>query len=140
MCSRFIAAATRYWKNRPENQTADGLYYAVQALELHGISRHGSAGARSIATMATRRGYQMGRWLAGRLMKELGLVSCQQPDLTGINVVVMNMLLSLTTLNGKVHAVDRFQIRCGAVMWTYSVPGVQGGHGCLNEPRVCLEY
>ncbi|PQN94730.1 IS3 family transposase, partial [Shigella dysenteriae] len=23
--------------------------------------------------------YQMGRWLAGRLMKELGLVSCQQP-------------------------------------------------------------
>ncbi|EPF1808124.1 IS3-like element IS911 family transposase, partial [Shigella flexneri] len=44
----------------------------------HGIS-HGSAGARSIATMATRRGYQMGRWLAGRLMKELGLVSCQQP-------------------------------------------------------------
>ncbi|HAT3961752.1 TPA: DDE-type integrase/transposase/recombinase [Citrobacter freundii] len=29
--------------------------------------------------MATRRGYQMGRWLAGRLMKELGLVSCQQP-------------------------------------------------------------
>ena len=49
-----------------------------QVLELHGIS-HGSAGARSIATMATRRGYQMGRWLAGRLMKELGLVSCQQP-------------------------------------------------------------
>ncbi|MBN6692426.1 IS3 family transposase, partial [Escherichia coli] len=41
--------------------------------ELHGIS-HGSAGARSIATMATQRGYQMGRWLAGRLMKELGLV------------------------------------------------------------------
>ena len=28
--------------------------------------------------MATQRDYQMGRWLAGRLMKELGLVSCQQ--------------------------------------------------------------
>lgn len=42
----------------------------------------------------------MGRWLAGRLMKELRLVSCQQ-RLTGINVVVMNMLLSLTTLNGS---------------------------------------
>ncbi|EOF5351590.1 hypothetical protein ACK1MN_003689 [Salmonella enterica] len=48
--------------------------------------------------MATRRGYQMGCWLAGRLMKELGLVSSR---LTGINVVVMNMLLSLTTLNGS---------------------------------------
>ena len=23
---------------------------------------------------------------------------------------------------------------------TYSVPGVQGEHGCSNEPRVCLEY
>jgi putative transposase len=23
---------------------------------------------------------------------------------------------------------------------TYHVPGVQGGHGCSNEPRVCLEY
>jgi putative transposase len=29
--------------------------------------------------MATLRGFKMGRWLAGRLMKELGLVSCQQP-------------------------------------------------------------
>ena len=24
--------------------------------------------------------------------------------------------------------------------FTYGVPGVQGGHGCSNEPRVCLEY
>lgn len=29
--------------------------------------------------MATFKGFPMGRWLAGRLMKELGLVSCQQP-------------------------------------------------------------
>lgn len=29
--------------------------------------------------MVTQRGYRMGRWLAGRLMKDLGLVSCQQP-------------------------------------------------------------
>ncbi|MGL9773897.1 MAG: IS3 family transposase [Sodalis sp. (in: enterobacteria)] len=32
-----------------------------------------------IATMATQRGFRMGGWLAGRLMKELGLVSCQLP-------------------------------------------------------------
>ena len=47
-------------------------------MELHNIS-HGSAGARSIATMATLRGFRMGRWLAGRLIRELGLVSRQQP-------------------------------------------------------------
>ncbi|EFG1054098.1 transposase, partial [Escherichia coli] len=68
----------RYWKNRPEKPDGRRTVLRIQVLELHGIS-HGSAGARSIATMATRRGYQMGRWLAGRLMKELGLVSCQQP-------------------------------------------------------------
>ncbi|EOJ4647582.1 IS110 family transposase, partial [Escherichia coli] len=68
----------RYWKNRPEKPDCRRAVLRSQVLELHGIS-HGSAGARSIATMATRRGYQMGRWLAGRLMKELGLVSCQQP-------------------------------------------------------------
>ncbi|EEV6588002.1 TPA: hypothetical protein P1E75_005207 [Escherichia coli] len=62
----------RYWKNRPEKPDGRRAVLRSQVLELHGIS-HGSAGARSIATMATRRGYQMGRWLAGRLMKELGL-------------------------------------------------------------------
>lgn len=45
----------------------------------------------------------------------------------------MNMLLSLTTSVTKPN-----QVWCGDV--AYSVPGVQGGHGCLNEPRVCLEY
>jgi putative transposase len=29
--------------------------------------------------MATLKGFRLGRWLAGQLMKELGLVSCQQP-------------------------------------------------------------
>lgn len=68
----------KYWKNRPEKPDGRRAVLRSQVLELHGIS-HGSAGARSIATMATQRGYQIGRWLAGRLMKELGLVSCQQP-------------------------------------------------------------
>lgn len=68
----------KYWKNRPEKPDGRRAVLRSQVLELHGIS-HGSAVARSIATMATQRGYQMGLWLAGRLMKELGLVSCQQP-------------------------------------------------------------
>ena len=75
---RVHRSSYRYWKNRPEKPDGRRAVLRSQVLELHGIS-HGSAGARSIATMATRRGYQMGRWLAGRLMKELGLVSCQQP-------------------------------------------------------------
>lgn len=66
----------KYWKNRPEKPSGRQAILRNQVLELHGIS-HGSAGARSIAIMETQRGYQMGRWLASRLMKELGLVCCQ---------------------------------------------------------------
>lgn len=58
----------KYWKNRPEKPDGRRTVLRSQVLELHCIS-HGLAGAMSIATMATQRGYQMGRWLAGRLMK-----------------------------------------------------------------------
>ncbi len=37
------------------------------------------AGARSIATIASERGFALSRYRATRLMKKLGLVSCQQP-------------------------------------------------------------
>lgn len=39
----------------------------------------GSAGARSIAVMVTNKGVHLGRWLAGKLMKELNIASCQMP-------------------------------------------------------------
>lgn len=126
----------KYWKNRPEKPDGRRAVLRSQVLELHGIS-HGSAGARSIATMAPQRGYQMGCWLAGRLMKELGLVSCQQPTHRykrggHEHVAIPNHL------ERQFAVTEPNQVWCGDV--TYSVPGVQGGHGCLNEPRVCLEY
>ncbi|ENS3781169.1 IS3 family transposase [Salmonella enterica] len=68
----------KYWEKSPEKPDGRRAVLRSQVLELYNIS-HGSAGARSIAIMATMRGFRMGRWLAGRLMKELGLVSCQQP-------------------------------------------------------------
>ncbi len=54
-----------YWKNRSGKPDGRRAVLRSQVLELHGI-RHGLAGARSIATMATQ------HWLAGRFMKELG--------------------------------------------------------------------
>ena len=55
----------------------------------------------------------MGRWLAGRLMKELGLVSCQQPTHRykrggHEHVAIPNYLERQFAVPG--------QIRCGAVM------------------------
>ncbi|MBC8953397.1 transposase OrfAB, subunit B [Xenorhabdus sp. PB62.4] len=40
---------------------------------------HGLAGARTIAILVTGKGGPLGRWLAGKLMAELGQVSRQQP-------------------------------------------------------------
>ncbi|MBS4433139.1 IS3 family transposase [Pectobacterium punjabense] len=68
----------KYWKARPIEPDAHRIHCRSLVQELHCAS-HGSAGARSIATMATLKGFRMGRWLARQLMKELGLVSCQQP-------------------------------------------------------------
>ena len=68
----------KHWKKCPEKPDGRRAVLRSQVLELYNIS-HGPAGARSIATMATLRGLRMGQWLAGRLMKALGLVSCQQP-------------------------------------------------------------
>jgi len=39
---------------------------------------HGSAGARTISTIAMTRGWPLSRYRAGRLMKALQLHSCQQ--------------------------------------------------------------
>ena len=77
----------------PEKPDGKRAILRSQVLELHNIS-HGSAGARSIAIMATLRGFRMGRWLAGNWD---WLVVSNPP--TGINVVAMNTLLSQTTLS-----------------------------------------
>jgi len=39
----------------------------------------GSAGARSIAAMVATKGIKLTRWRAEKLMKELNIISCQQP-------------------------------------------------------------
>jgi hypothetical protein len=86
----------KYWK-KPRKARRQRAVLRSQVLELHNIS-HGSAGARSIAIMATLKGFRMGRWLAGRLMKELGWsVVSSRP--TGINVAVMSTLLSRIALS-----------------------------------------
>ena len=47
--------------------------------QIHEFSK-GSAGARTIATVSTQTGLPMTRYIAGKRMKDLHLVSCQTPQ------------------------------------------------------------
>ncbi len=55
----------------------------------------GSAGARTIADIVTSRGQSLSRYRASKLMKELGLVSCQPPK-HAYKRRIKSMLPSLT--------------------------------------------
>ena len=72
----------KYWKQRSKRPAC-----LIKAMEIIKITKlfddsEGSAGARSIAQMATDQDVPLSRYRAGRLMKKLGLISCQTPSHT----------------------------------------------------------
>ena len=72
----------KYWKQRSKRPVC-----VVKAMEIAKITKlfedsEGSAGARSIAQMATDQDIPLSRYRASRLMKKLGLISCQIPGHT----------------------------------------------------------
>ena len=75
---RVHRSSYKYWCKRPDAPDAKRTELLSLVREVHQASQ-GSAGARSIANMVTAKGKPMGRWLAAKLMVELGLVSRQQP-------------------------------------------------------------
>lgn len=69
----------RHWRGRSDEPDAERIIKRSQVREAWNASG-GSAGARSIATIVTaKHSVKMSRWLAGKLMKELGTASCQIP-------------------------------------------------------------
>jgi putative transposase len=87
--------------------------------------------------MVTNKGVTLGRWLAGKLMAELNMTSCQRP--THKYKLYGQEHVELPNLLKRQFAVTQpNEIWCADA--TYSVPAVEGEHGCSNEPRVCLEY
>jgi putative transposase len=127
----------KYWVQRSKKPPC--VTKAREVAKVNELFREseGSAGARSIAEMATKQDVPLSRYRAGRLMEKLGLMSCQIPGHTykktgDEHVEVPNHL----ERQFNVEAPNR--VWCGDV--TYSVPGVQSEHGSLNGPRVYLEY
>lgn len=68
----------RYSRGRKKTPDAQRAILRSEVKEAWHASG-GSAGARTIAIMVTNQGVKMGRWLAGKLMKELDITSCQRP-------------------------------------------------------------
>lgn len=75
---RVHRSSYRYTRKNSTQSDADRALKRSLVSEVWSASG-GSAGARSIATMVSAKGVRVGRWLAGRLMKELSIASCQVP-------------------------------------------------------------
>ena len=98
---------------------------------------HKVYGVRKVWRQLLREGIRVARCTVARLMAVMGLAG-----------VLRGKKVRTTVSRKAVAAGDRvnrqFVAERSDQLWvadfTYGVPGVQGGHGCLNEPRVCLEY
>ncbi len=98
---------------------------------------HSVYGVRKVWRQLLRERVTVARCTVERLMKVMGLAGVRR-----------GKKVRTTVSRKEAAAGDRvnrqFVAECPNQLWvadfTYGVPGVQGGHGCLNEPRVCLEY
>ena len=72
----------RYWKKRSKIPVSVTKVKEIAKVKELFDESEGSAGARSIAQMATGQDVPLSRYRASRLMKKLGLISCQIPGHT----------------------------------------------------------
>ncbi len=81
-CSVFSVqrSSFRYWKLRPKGLKLKDVLLQAQVKAAHELSG-GSAGARTIATMVSKEGEELSRYLASKAMKMAGLESCQPPNI-----------------------------------------------------------
>ncbi len=80
LCDTFGVHRSRYnyWVKRARGISPERLKALTTVKAIHTES-NGSAGARTIATIARSRDYPLSRYRAGKLMKAQHLVSCQLP-------------------------------------------------------------
>jgi putative transposase len=77
LCHAFSVhrSSYKYWVKRSKRVSPERLKALTVVKAIHRES-NGSAGARTIATIATARGLPLSRYRAGKLMKIQALVSC----------------------------------------------------------------
>jgi len=80
LCQAFNIhrSSYKYWRANRKLDSNERIRLKTLVRVAHNQSG-GSAGARTIASMVSHAGEPLSRYRAGRLMKELKLVSCQLP-------------------------------------------------------------
>ncbi len=112
------------WKMRPAIPSPEKHHELSMVRVIHEES-NASAGARTIASIATQRGTPISRYRAGRMMKVLGLVSTQPPVHTYKNATQPHLDIP-NHLNREFDVKQPNQVWCGDVTyiwagnrWTY---------------------
>lgn len=120
LCQAFDVhrSSYKYWAKRSKTINVKKLNETAMVKAIFNES-NGSAGARTLASIATGRGTTLSRYRAGRLMKQCRLVSCQQPrhaykKATQAHVEIPNHL------NRQFDVIKPNQVWCGDVtyIWT----------------------
>ncbi len=109
----------------------------VRLKALFAASRQG-AGSRTLAKKLREEGINITRWRVMKLMREEGLVCRQRRAYKVTTKPRPGAEVAPNLLNQNFNPPGPDQVWVSDI--TYRVPGVQGEHGCSNEPRVCLEY
>lgn len=108
----------KYWLSRDNSICPETVRLHSLVGEIHRES-NGSAGARTIADIATARGTALSRYRASGLMKRLKLVSCQLPKhaykkATQEHVSIPNLL------DRQFDVVEPNQVWCGDVTYVWT--------------------
>jgi putative transposase len=108
----------RYWVNHKDTIDLARKQLKVQVNQVFEISHH-SAGARTIAGVLTNEGTKLSRYLAGKLMKKLGLHSSQPPHPRYIKATKPHRVIP-NTLNREFSPAQPNQIWCGDVTYIWA--------------------
>ena len=110
---------------------------------LHDIQRvweesNRNYGARKVWKQLLRESILTARCTVERLMKQLGIEGVRRGKRCITTLPAENAHKFPDLVQREFSAISPNQLWVADI--TYSVPGVQGKHGCLNEPRVYLKF